>query len=56
MKKRYFVLIALGLIGYNLFLIQRDNALFEAYNQPTPKERYCKTLSPSQFHPDCNVE
>ena len=33
MKLRYFVLIAVALVGYNVFLIQRDNAMFESYNR-----------------------
>jgi hypothetical protein len=37
MNPKYIVtgLIGLGIIiGWNLFLIQRDSKLFEAYNQP----------------------
>jgi hypothetical protein len=41
-------------IGWNVFLVQRDNKLYEAYNQPSPKERYCQQQA--QWHPDCNVE
>ena len=33
MKKRYFVLAAIGLFAYNVFLIQRDKALLESYNR-----------------------
>jgi hypothetical protein len=33
MKLRYFALTFVALIGYNVFLIQRDNALFESYNR-----------------------
>jgi len=42
------------IVGWNAFLIQRDQKLFEAYIQPTPKEVYCSQLP--QPHPDCNVE
>ena len=42
------------MIAYMAFLAQRDQKLFEAYNQPTPKEVYCSQLP--QPHPDCNVE
>ena len=42
------------MIAYMAFLAQRDRKLFEAYNQPTPKEVYCSQLS--KPHPDCNVE
>jgi hypothetical protein len=50
----YGVLALSFIIGYNAWLIQRDRQLFEAYNQPTPKERFCKQQA--QWHPDCNVE
>jgi hypothetical protein len=33
MKLRYFVLTAVALVAYNVFLIQRDKALFESYNR-----------------------
>jgi hypothetical protein len=42
------------MIAYMAFLAQRDRKLFEAYNQPTPKEVYCSQLP--QPHPDCTVE
>jgi len=33
-------IVAIGLIvGWNVFLIQRDHQLFESYNQPTQSER-----------------
>jgi len=57
MNRKY---IAAGLIGFvvivawNVFLIQRDQKLYEAYNQPTPKERYCQQQA--GWHPDCNVK
>ena len=57
MNRKY---IAAGLVGFvvilawNVFLIQRDQKLYEAYNQPTPKERYCQQQA--GWHPDCNVK
>ena len=33
MKLRYFVLIFVAILGYNAFLIQRDQKLFDAYNR-----------------------
>jgi len=57
MKPKHFFYGFLGLsfiLGYNYWLIQRDQRLFEAYNQPTPKERYCQQQA--HWHPDCNVE
>lgn len=42
------------MIAYMAFLAQRDQKLFDAYNQTTPHERYCRSLS--QSHPDCKVE
>jgi len=46
--------IILLMVAYLTFLAQRDQKLFEAYNQPTPKEVYCSQLP--QPHPDCTVE
>jgi len=57
MKSKYLAYSVLALsfiIGYNAWLIKRDKQLFEAYNQPTPKEIYCQ--SQAKWHPDCNVE
>ena len=50
-----FIFLAfIAILGWNACAIQRDKKLFEAYNQPTPKEVYCSQLP--QPHPDCNVE
>ncbi len=57
MNRKYVVVGLIGLsaiIGYNAFLVQRDAKLLEAYNQPTPQERYCDHLK--TWHPDCKVE
>jgi hypothetical protein len=56
LKNISFIVVAIGaIIGWNVFLIQRDQKLFEAYyNQPTPEEVYCSQLP--QPHPDCTVE
>ena len=52
------------IIGWNAFLVQRDDKLFKAYyhqkaqieqkQQLTAKEKFCK--SQAGWHPDCNVE
>jgi len=42
------------MIAYLAFLAQRDRKMFDAYNQITSHESYCRSLS--QSHPDCNVE
>lgn len=55
MKTKYIVsgLAAFSfIIGWNIFLIQRDAKMFEAYNQPTPKDRFCQQQT--HWHPDCN--
>jgi len=57
MSRKYVTAVVLGflaIIGWNVFLIQRDQKMFDAYDQTTPHERYCRSLS--QSHPDCNVE
>ena len=64
------VLGFLAIIGWNVFLIQRDQRLHDAYYRQqavdrlkyppsdkidyNPKERYCASLK--VWHPDCNVE
>lgn len=40
------------MIGWNVFLIQRDNVMFD--NASTIKERFC--AAQAKWHPDCNVE
>lgn len=50
----YIFLAFIGILMWNGWTIQRDKKLFEAYNQPTPKEQYCKQQA--GWHPDCNVE
>ena len=40
MKLRYLIIGSIGfVVGWNVFLIQRDQQLFESYNQPTQSER-----------------
>ena len=53
-KITFIFLAFIAILGWNALAIQRDKKLFEAYNQPTPKEVYCSQLP--QPHPDCNVE
>jgi hypothetical protein len=45
MKTSYIFLAVIGILMYNVFLIQRDQKLFEAYDQA------CATLP--KPHPDC---
>jgi hypothetical protein len=68
MKPKYFLVgfVAVAvIIGWNVFLAQRDQKLFDAYDTVerlqqgpqstlTPKEVYCSQLP--QPHPDCTVE
>jgi len=52
MKLRYLIVGGIGfIVGWNIFLIQRDQKLF---NDLTPKEQFCKQQA--GWHPDCNVE
>jgi len=66
----YGVLVLGVIIGWNVFLIQRDQRLHDAYYRQqavdrleyppsdridyNPKEEYCASLK--VWHPDCNVE
>lgn len=73
MKPKYIFYGLVGLsfiVGYNYWLIQRDDALYKAYYKQqaienlkrppskeigySPKENFCK--SQAGWHPDCNVE
>jgi len=43
MNKKYLITFALSflaIVGWNVFLIQRDAKLFDAYNQPIKKLKY----------------
>jgi hypothetical protein len=49
------ILFGLGIIiGWNVFLAQRDQKLYDAYDQLTLKEQHCEQLK--VWHPDCKVE
>ena len=53
MPERYiiaFILLILTMLGWNVFLIQRDKELFKAYDQ-RQQEIACSQLP--QPHPDC---
>ena len=73
MNRKYITLVVLGvlsMIGWNLFLIQRDDAMYKVYyrrqaienlKRPpssdiaySPKERFCQ--SQAKWHPDCYLE
>ncbi len=63
MTRKYvitFALLFVGMLGYQAFLIQRDDKLFKAYyhqkaqQELTPKQQFCKQQA--GWHPDCNVE
>lgn len=46
-----FILLAFAMLGWNAFLIVRDDKLFKAYYHQTAKQQYCEQLK--SFHPDC---
>ena len=50
MRTSYIFLAFIAILMYNAFLINRDDKMFDAYYQETPKEQYCA------WHPDCKVE
>lgn len=49
-----FSLLIAAFFGYNAWLIQRDNQLFDAYYHKTAKQQYCEQMKTR--HHDCNVE
>ena len=54
MKTSYIFLAFIGILMYNVFLIQRDQKMFEGYDNMNAKEHYCSQLK--VWHPDCKVE
>ena len=51
----YGIVALVAIIGYNAFLVQRDQKMYDAYyGKQTPKEHYCQQQA--NWHPDCNVE
>ena len=67
MKLKYILVAIAAILVYNVFLIQRDQKMFEAHDaaierlkEPpsssllTPKEEFCQQQA--KWHPDCNVE
>jgi len=50
-----FFIALLGLmLGWNAFIIQRDQKLFKLYYHESAKEQYCASLK--TWHPDCKIE
>lgn len=47
-----FVIAFAAMIGWNAFLIQRDNKMFDSYDNP--KEKACAQIK--VWHPDCHLE
>ena len=49
------VVFFIAFFGYNAFLAQRDQKMFDAYyGNLTPKEKFCQQQA--GWHPDCNLE
>lgn len=50
--KYYFciILAVTAIFGWNVFLIQRDNKMFDAYEQR--QQQICEQLG-KDWHPDC---
>ena len=56
-NRKYIIAVMFGLasiIGWNIFLIQRDQRMFDGYDKMNAKEHYCSQLK--VWHPDCKVE
>ena len=48
----YVTLVVSVIVGWNLFLIQRDNKMFEGYKNR--QAQICEQMK--SFHPDCHIE
>ena len=54
MKTSYIFFAVIGILMYNVFLIQRDQKMFDGYDKMNAKEHYCSQLKVT--HPDCKLE
>ena len=55
-NRKYIVAGLIGfaaILGWNVFLIQRDQKMFDAHHE-TQKEKFCQQQA--GWHPDCNLE
>lgn len=55
LSPKYIAAIFLGfafIFGWNVFLIQRDNKMFEGYKNR--QAQICEQIK--SFHPDCHIE
>ena len=53
----YIFFAFIAILGWNVWAIERDKKLFEAYDAgkiETAKEQYCSQLE--VWHPDCKIE
>ena len=66
-ERKYLIATVLGvvaIVGWNVFLVQRDDKLYKAYYHEKAKaerlasmnqhQKFC--ASQSGWHPDCNME
>lgn len=52
---KYYLLFTVGfglILGWNVFLIHRDNKMFEGYKNR--QAQICQEMK--SFHPDCHIE
>ena len=49
-----FILLAFAMLGWNVFLINRDDKMFKAYYHEKAMQEYCQSLK--TWHPDCKKE
>jgi len=47
-----FLLLILAMCAWQVFLIQRDNKMFEGYRNR--QQQICEQIK--EFHPDCHIE
>jgi len=47
-----FLLLIIAMCAWQVFLIQRDNKMFEGYKNR--QQQICEQLK--SFHPDCHIE
>ena len=57
MNRKYLAAGLIGfsvIIGWNIFCIQRDDAMFRVYYQQKAHKEFCSQQA--GWHPDCNVK
>lgn len=48
------VVAVIAIVGWNVFLIQRDNKMFNEYDRKIERKEFCKNNSTFKWNSNCN--